>query len=85
MFPIEAPDLRQRVLKEIIPTYLRDNTRTRILQPDGNYVQAVPDGQTPHRSQEEFLAIREKALETAPGGGENGTPIEHAARRALNS
>src|SRR5690606_7243338 len=57
MFPIEAPDLKRRVLHEIIPTYLRDNTRTRILQPDGKYTRASSEGQTPHRSQEEFLTM----------------------------
>ncbi len=85
MFPVEAADLRKRILKEIIPTYLRDNTRTRILQPDTNYVRAHLDGQTPHRSQEEFLAIREKALETAPVGGANGAPAEHAPHGSLHS
>ncbi len=30
MFPIEAPDLRERVLHEIIPAYLRDNVKSRV-------------------------------------------------------
>jgi polyphosphate kinase len=58
MFPIEAPDLKRRILHEIIPTYQRDNTRARILQPDGKYVRVQAHGQPLHRSQEEFLNMR---------------------------
>jgi polyphosphate kinase len=75
MFPIEAPELKERVLREVIPTYLRDNRRARLLQPDGNYVRIEPNGQAPHRSQEEFLALREElAPRVAAGGSENGAP-----------
>ena len=42
MFPIEAPELKQRILNEIIPTYLRDNTRARMLQTDGSYTRVQP-------------------------------------------
>jgi polyphosphate kinase len=74
MFPIEAADLKQRILKEIVPTYLRDNTRTRILLPDGRYQLAQPtDGHERHRAQEEFIAIRGQTPErTTAAGGENG-------------
>jgi polyphosphate kinase len=40
MFPIESPDMKQRILDEIAPAYIHDNVRTRILQADGNYVRA---------------------------------------------
>lgn len=81
MFPIEAADLRQRILKEIIPTYQRDNQRARILLPNGSYTLAHPaDGQPPHRSQEEFLSLPGHALEETASGGdtENGSPDEPA-------
>jgi polyphosphate kinase len=55
MFPIESEDLRQRLVEDIIPTYMRDNVRTRILRPDGTYVRAVPEGGAAHRSQYELL------------------------------
>jgi polyphosphate kinase len=85
MFPIEAPQLKQRILKEIVPTYLRDNVRTRILLSDGSYTRAEPvDGQPRHRSQEEFLAVRGPLEEVAAGNGsENGTPIEYRAAPAM--
>ena len=37
MFPVLAEPLRRRMLESIIPTYLADNTRTRIMQPDGSF------------------------------------------------
>jgi polyphosphate kinase len=59
MCPIEQPDLKQRILKEVIPIYLRDNMRARILKSDGSYVRVVrADGEPEHRCQEEFLALR---------------------------
>ncbi len=75
MFPIEAPELKRRVLHEIIPIYQRDNMRTRVLHADGIYYRAAPDGQLPHRSQEEFLALRGDASDDMAGNGrasENG-------------
>ncbi len=56
MFPVEAQDLRRRIVEEIIPTYLQDNQRTRVLQADGSYVRAGAAG-APHRSQSELLAL----------------------------
>jgi polyphosphate kinase len=73
MFPIEAPDLKERVLKEVIPTYLRDNQRARQLMPDGTYVRlGAQPGETPHRSQEEFLAMRAELSERAAAATANG-------------
>ena len=58
MFPIEDPDLRQRVLDEIIPVYLRDNERARELLPDGAFVRVRPGkGESSHRSQQELLEL----------------------------
>ena len=72
MFPVEAPDLRDRILNEIIPAYLRDNVKSRVLRPDGTYERLVPaEGETRHRCQEELLALRETlpALEPAAANG----------------
>jgi polyphosphate kinase len=85
MFPVEADDLKQRILEEIIPTYQRDNQSARLLLPDGTYTRIEPQpGETPHRCQEEFLAMREGALDRLPStnGSENGAP---AHREALPS
>ncbi|MCA9235538.1 MAG: polyphosphate kinase 1, partial [Planctomycetales bacterium] len=56
MFPVEAPALRERVLEEIIPTYLRDNQRARLLMPDGAYVRAAAwHDEAPCRAQRDLL------------------------------
>ncbi len=56
MFPVEAEDIRRRIVEEIIPTYLCDNQRTRILQPDGTYTRAKVGDNATHRAQVELLA-----------------------------
>ena len=56
MFPVEAEELRRRIVEEIIPTYLSDNQHTRVLQPDGTYARAKPGDNAPHRAQAELLA-----------------------------
>lgn len=81
MFPIEAPNLKRRILTEVIPTYLQDNVKARLLLPDGTYVRVQPQaGEALHRSQEEFLAMRPAAAEpVADNGTENGA--ENGASR----
>lgn len=59
MFPIESPPLKERILNEIVPLYLADNVKARILQADGTHVRTpIEPGAFAHRCQEEFLAIR---------------------------
>src|SRR6202012_3033350 len=59
MFPIEAEELKERVLHEIIPCYLRDNTRTRILRSDGSYERVTPQPGAPlSRCQVDLLQVR---------------------------
>ncbi len=91
MFPVEAPILKRRILKEVIPTYLRDNVRARLLQSDGSYTRVQPrDGEPVHRSQEEFLAMRAghaPATSAENNGAENGAPrhaLEPEAKRAAH-
>jgi polyphosphate kinase len=74
MFPIEAPDLKQRVLSEILPAYLRDNARARVLQPDGSYRRLQPaDGQPLHRVQHELLSLRSDAPPAETHANGNGS------------
>jgi polyphosphate kinase len=59
MFPIESPPLKDRILQEIVPLYLSDNVKARLIQADGSQVRAPRDpSESAHRCQEEFLAIR---------------------------
>lgn len=80
MFPIEAPDLKARVLQQIVPTILRDNVKSRVLQSDGAYVRPpMPEGETRHRSQEELMQLPGPSMPElpAPNGASHlltGTP-----------
>lgn len=57
MVPIEAEEPRQRIFEEIIPIYLRDNTRSRILMPDGKYERLTAwQGGEEFRSQRDLLS-----------------------------
>jgi polyphosphate kinase len=76
MFPIEEPDLKDRILREVLPIYQRDNVKARVLNSDGIYELAHGNGQPLHRSQAELLALRpgakpselpEVPLATMPG------------------
>ncbi len=59
MFPIESVELKDRILHEIIPPYLRDNVKARFLASDGIYAHPpAPDGNTRFRCQESLLAAR---------------------------
>jgi polyphosphate kinase len=62
MVPIEAIDLKHRVLTEIVPAYMRDNVKARLLQADGAHVR-VPTaaGETRYRAQEDLLRLHSAA------------------------
>jgi polyphosphate kinase len=56
MFPVLAPDLAGRILREIIPVYLADNTRARVLGPDDAFHLLQPAaGEPARRCQVDFL------------------------------
>jgi polyphosphate kinase len=64
MFPVLAPDLVARILREILPVYLADNMRARRLDPDGVFRLLTPvEGQPPRRCQYEFLEQRSAAAD----------------------
>ncbi|MFM7107181.1 MAG: polyphosphate kinase 1, partial [Planctomycetaceae bacterium] len=67
MVPVLAPDLVTRILREIVPVYLADNTRARELRPDGSFhlVARAPD-EPAHRCQLEFLEQRPGTPADAP-------------------
>jgi polyphosphate kinase len=44
VFPIFDPLVRQRIRQEILESYLADNAKARILEPNGNYVRPGPRG-----------------------------------------
>jgi polyphosphate kinase len=43
VYPLEDPDLRHFIRHHVLEFSLRDNTRARVLQPDGSYQRLVPE------------------------------------------
>lgn len=56
VFPILSPDLKTRLRKEILESYLRDNIKARVLQSDGDYVRAQRTG-VPFSAQDYLMEI----------------------------
>jgi polyphosphate kinase len=55
VFPVKDPSLRKRITDVIIPAYLADCVKARVLGPDGVYTRAVcPPGQEPQQAQLHF-------------------------------
>jgi polyphosphate kinase len=64
-FPIDAPELKERILSEILATMLGDTAKARALRPDGTYERIHPAaGAAPLRSQEQFMALARRAAFT---------------------
>jgi polyphosphate kinase len=57
LFPIEDPKMVHSIREEILDPYLRDNTKSRLMQPDGKYQHLHPaDGQPALNVQEALIA-----------------------------
>jgi polyphosphate kinase len=58
LWPIEHPELKHRLISEILAISLADNVKARELMPDGTYRRIEPpQGQPRIRSQEKFLEL----------------------------
>jgi polyphosphate kinase len=72
VFPIEQPDLKRRLIDEVLAASLTDNARSRELLSDGSYRRVVRAADQPVlRSQERFLDIaaqnaQRRLIEIAP-------------------
>jgi polyphosphate kinase len=83
-WPVEQPDLKHRLIHEILATSLADNTKACELLSDGNYRRLEPGpGQPRVRSQERFLEIAAqntaRRLNEAPAG-----PVPYLEGRAAS-
>src|SRR5882757_7901951 len=58
VFPVTQPDLVKRLREQILAAYLADNTKARLLQPDGEYVRAARVGE-PFSAQEYLMRLAE--------------------------
>jgi polyphosphate kinase len=58
VFPIEPPELKQRLIREVLAVTMADNAKARELLADGSYRRVTAEAGRPRvRSQERFLAI----------------------------
>jgi polyphosphate kinase len=86
MFPVESPELKERILHEIIPAYLLDNVKARALQPDGSFIRVQPaEGATPYRCQERLLALHPTAAAVDARIGGNGHGGNGLSGNGMNS
>ena len=75
LYPIENTELKARIINEILMTYLNDNVKARLMQPDGSYVRVKPkDGAKLVRSQSALIAI-------AREGGVKSPPYEELVKK----
>jgi polyphosphate kinase len=65
LFPVTQLDLHKRLREEILAAYLADNTKARVLQPDGEYVRAAHTG-APFSVQDYLMRVAEGAEEKVP-------------------
>jgi polyphosphate kinase len=58
VFPVEPPELKQRLIREVLAISLADNVKSRELLSDGSYRRIAADPSQPRiRSQERFLEL----------------------------
>lgn len=65
VFPVSQPDLATRLRDEILAAYLADNTKARLLQPDGEYIHVHRSGAA--FSAQDYLMAIAGGSETIPG------------------
>jgi polyphosphate kinase len=64
VFPINDPGLKKRIIDVIIPAYLSDCVKARVLGPDGVYTRAVcPSGKEPQQAQLHFRNLARQAAQ----------------------
>ncbi len=81
-FPIEDGVLRGRIIDEILGHALADNTKARVLQPDGTYV--IPPrrkGVPARRCQTEFVELALATVPVPPGKAKGGRVRMKLAKR----
>jgi polyphosphate kinase len=57
LFPVEDARMIRHVRDEILATYLRDNTKARVMNSDGTYTHIEPGRETPLNAQEHFINL----------------------------
>jgi polyphosphate kinase len=76
VFAVLQSDLHTRLRREILAAYLADNTKARILQPNGDYVRAPRVGD-PFSAQDYLMRVAEGAAEKVPVTAKHDIPSAH--------
>ncbi len=63
VFPIRAPELKARIMEEMLGIPMMDNVQTRELQPDGSYVRLRPEGDSVPLNSQAWLLERARAIQ----------------------
>ena len=76
LFPIEDPDLRRRIVDEILGTQLADNVKAFRLRPDGVYERAKsPEGAPIVRCQTRFMELARRKSQGTDDSRTGGPPL----------
>ncbi len=82
MFPIEDPEIRRRIVDGILPIYLSDNQRARLLTSDGTYVRPTrKKGEPPRRSQLELMGVPVPDLITVATSDQLSAPAKPKSKK----
>ncbi len=82
-FPVEDGRLRDRIIEEILPIQLADNSKARLLQADGTRAEISSNPQTQaRRSQEEFIQLAATSQKGEPQ--RNSSVVRAVPRKKLN-
>jgi polyphosphate kinase len=76
VFAVLQSDLHTRLRREILAAYLADNTKARILQPNGDYVRA-PRMRDAFSAQDYLMRVAEGAAEKVPMTAKHDKPSAH--------
>src|SRR5437867_11063795 len=67
-FPVENPALRDRIINEVLPSFLNDRVKARELQADGTYRRLKPEGEEPRRqAQWQFREVSRERVKKLSG------------------
>jgi polyphosphate kinase len=80
VFPVTQPDLAKRLREEILAAYLADDTKARLLQPDGEYIRAPKIGNG-FNAQEYLMRVADGATEHPPTAKEKAVPASTASAK----
>jgi polyphosphate kinase len=82
VFPVRDKAAKARLLDEILPAYLADEAKARLMQEDGSYLRAYEGRKTPGFSAQEFLMRLAEGKADLSGIPKSGriemTPANHA-------